>query len=91
MESETGLVKSSHGEVALERVRLLGRFLLDGLFPPVCLVCNTAVGTPDGLCPKCWAGLAPISAPLCPILGLPFETDMGHGAVSPKAIGSAAF
>ncbi len=86
MESEAGLVKTPIGRRALEGARGLGRLVLDGLFPPVCLACARAVGTPDGLCPTCWGKLVPISAPLCPILGLPFETDMGAGAVSPKAI-----
>lgn len=87
MESDAKLVKSGHGTAVLKGIRGLGRWVLDGLFPPVCLACNRAVGTPDGLCANCWGQLAPISVPLCPILGLPFETDMGSGAVSPKAIG----
>lgn len=86
MESETRLVKAPIGKLALRGVKGLGRFLLDALFPPVCLACNHAVGTPDGLCPRCWGLLVPISAPFCPVLGLPFQTDMGPGAVSPQAI-----
>jgi len=85
MESEAGLVKTPIGARVIAGARGLGRAVLDGLFPPVCLACARAVGTPDGLCPACWEGLVPITAPLCPILGLPFETDMGSGAVSPKA------
>lgn len=86
MESEAGLVKTPIGARVLAGMRGLGRGVLDGLFPPVCLACARAVGTPDGLCPACWGQLVPITAPLCPVLGVPFETDMGSGAVSPKAI-----
>lgn len=86
MENESGLVKAPVGQKALASMRVLGQSLLDGLFPPVCLSCNRAVGTPDGLCPGCWKGLVPISAPLCPILGVPFSADMGSEAVSPQAI-----
>jgi ComF family protein len=86
METETGLVKTPLGQKVLAHMRGLGRAALDGLFPPVCLACNGAVGTPDGLCPACWGKLVPICAPLCPILGVPFATDMGSGAVSPQAI-----
>lgn len=86
MENESGLVKAPVGQRVLARMRGLGRGVLDGLFPPVCLSCNRAVGTPDGLCPACWKKLVPISAPLCPILGVPFAADMGSEAVSPQAI-----
>lgn len=86
MESEAGLVKTPVGMGVVSGVRAIGRAVLDGLFPPVCLACARAVGTPDGLCADCWGQLVPITAPLCPVLGLPFETDMGSGAVSPKAI-----
>ncbi|WP_404401766.1 ComF family protein [Pelagibacterium halotolerans] len=64
----------------------VGRAALDQLFPPICLACGAAVGTPDGLCAACWSKLVPISPPLCPILGLPFAADMGAGAVSAQAI-----
>ncbi|WP_417583837.1 ComF family protein [Pelagibacterium sp.] len=59
---------------------------LDAAFPPVCLACGEAVLTPDGLCSGCWSQLVPISRPFCPVLGLPFASDMGEGALSVQAI-----
>lgn len=86
MESETGLVKTGWGRRVVPVLGAAGRFVLDQLFPPVCLGCGLAVGTPDGLCASCWGKLVPISPPLCPILGLPFAADMGSGAASAQAI-----
>lgn len=82
MESEAGLVKAGF----LSGLAGLGHAVLDQLFPPVCLSCLKAVGTPHGLCPACWAGLVPISKPLCPVLGLPFDADLGPDIVSAKAL-----
>ena len=70
----------------LTRMRTIGARVLDTAFPPVCLACSSAVADPDGLCPACWQQLRPISAPLCPVLGLPFATAMGKGAVSVEAL-----
>ena len=70
----------------LTRMRTIGARVLDTAFPPVCLACSSAVADPDGLCPACWQQLRPISAPLCPVLGLPFATAMGEGAVSVEAL-----
>lgn len=86
MESATGLVKTDIGGKVLAGLRGLGRGLLDQLFPPVCLACRRAVGTPDGLCSDCWSRLRPISAPHCPVLGLPFTHDLGPEALSIEAL-----
>lgn len=86
MERGTGLVKSGWPGRAGAMLAGLSRLALDLAFPPVCLACGTAVGTPDGLCASCWRQLVPISPPFCPVLGLPFETDMGPGAVSVPAL-----
>ncbi|WP_244404086.1 ComF family protein [Pelagibacterium halotolerans] len=67
-------------------VASMGGQVLDAAFPPVCLGCNEAVSTPDGLCPSCWRQLIPISRPFCPVLGLPFASAMGEGALSVQAI-----
>jgi ComF family protein len=40
----------------------------------------------DTLCPACFVKLRPISAPMCPVLGLPFEVSLGPGALSAEAI-----
>lgn len=64
----------------------LGRFLLDQLYPPNCLHCDAPVARADALCPSCWRQLRPITAPLCPVLGLPFEVPLGPEARSAEAI-----
>lgn len=85
MERDWGLVKTGWVR-ARGAIGELGALALDIAFPPVCLACADAVSTPDGLCPACWGKLVPISAPLCPVLGLPFASDMGEGALSVQAI-----
>ncbi len=82
MESASALVKSA---VAAPLQRL-GGLLLDALYPPVCISCGAPVVTADTLCVTCFRGLRPISAPLCPVLGLPFEISLGPGARSAEAI-----
>jgi ComF family protein len=64
----------------------LGAALLDQLYPPVCLACDTPVATADALCSSCFRGLRSITAPLCPVLGLPFEASLGPDARSAEAI-----
>lgn len=74
------------GTSARKVLTALGRAALDMLFPPVCLGCGGAVGTPHGLCPTCWSQLVPITRPYCPVLGLPFAADLGPEIVSAKAL-----
>lgn len=67
----------------------LGRWrsgVLDLLYPPMCLNCDAPVATHDALCASCFTDLRPITAPLCPRLGLPFEVAIGEDAVSAEAI-----
>ncbi len=81
---ELGLAKVKAGAVAG-----LGRFgtdLLDLIYPPTCLDCGAPVGTHGTLCPGCFASLRPITAPYCPVLGLPFEISLGPTALSAEAI-----
>lgn len=82
METGAGLVKTD----ALKPLRRLGGLLLDALYPPVCLSCDAPVATADTVCPACFRKLRPITAPLCPVLGLPFEVSLGPGALSAEAI-----
>lgn len=81
MATGVGLVKTG-----MAPLRWLGAALLDQLYPPVCLSCETPVASADALCPKCFRQLRPITAPLCPVLGLPFEVPMGPDARSAEAI-----
>jgi len=83
METGAGLVKSGALAAPLRR---FGALLLDTLYPPVCLSCDAPVATADALCTACFMKLRAISAPMCPVLGLPFEVSLGPGALSAEAI-----
>lgn len=61
---------------------------LDWLLPPLCLACRNPVGDHHALCPRCWSGVAFITAPVCDRLGTPLPYDIGPGALSPEAIAS---
>lgn len=87
MESADELVKSGAWRRHLRQgVRWLGRGLLDLVYPPACLNCEAPMASPDTLCPQCFARLRPITAPLCPRLGLPFEVSLGPDALSAEAL-----
>src|SRR5690606_14402271 len=66
--------------------RWLSGALLDQLYPPVCLACDAPVASADALCSTCFRALRSITAPLCPVLGLPFEASLGPDARSAEAI-----
>ena len=83
MESASGLVKASAG---LSWLRQLGGAVLDQLYPPLCLHCDAPVASADALCGECFRKLRPITAPYCPVLGLPFEVSLGPDARSAEAI-----
>jgi len=61
-------------------------WLLDMLFPPCCLACDEPIVEADGLCAECWSKLRFISAPYCPVLGIPFAADIGTSVLSAQAI-----
>jgi ComF family protein len=63
-----------------------GGAVLDLLYPPVCLCCDVPVAVADTRCTDCFRDLRPITAPLCPVLGLPFEVSLGPDARSAEAI-----
>lgn len=87
MDSGGDLVKAGGASAGAARLlRRIGAAALDLLYPPVCLGCDTAVAEADALCPRCFSRLRPITAPLCPRLGLPFEIPMGPDAVSAEAV-----
>ena len=70
----------------LQGGRQLAMALLDQLYPPACTACGAPIAEGAGLCPKCFAGVVPITAPLCPVLGLPFEVSLGPDTVSAEAL-----
>jgi predicted amidophosphoribosyltransferase len=82
MERAESLVKMS----AVRPLRSIARGLLDLLYPPLCLGCDKPVANADVLCAECFRTLRPITAPLCPVLGLPFEVSLGPEARSVEAI-----
>jgi ComF family protein len=64
----------------------LGTSVLDQLYPPTCLHCEAPVATSNALCSSCFRQLRPITPPLCPRLGIPFEVPLGPDALSAEAI-----
>jgi len=72
--------------LVLQGGQRLALALLDQLYPPACAACGTPIAEGVGLCAKCFAGLQYITAPLCPVLGLPFEVALGPDAVSAEAL-----
>ncbi len=66
---------------------LAGRGLVGLIYPPVCIACEGATGTPHALCPACWSGMRFIERPFCERLGTPFAVDLGvPGLLSPAAL-----
>ena len=86
MVPESPLVKTLLGDGLRQVLHGLGTAALDVLYPPLCLHCEAPVATSDALCGSCFGKLVPITAPLCPRLGIPFETAIGANAVSAEAI-----
>jgi len=82
MELGTGKVKAGAGAGVMR----FGASLLDLVYPPTCLDCGEPVGASGTLCPRCFGKLRPITQPLCPVLGLPFEVSLGPDARSAEAI-----
>lgn len=81
MASGGAIVKTATGWLAR-----LGTGAIDFVYPPTCLACHAPVERADALCAGCFKKLRPISAPFCPVLGIPFEVDLGPGALSAEAI-----
>jgi ComF family protein len=89
MESGGALVKTGAtgaASAAAGLLRRIGGAAVDLLYPPVCLHCGTPIASADALCAACFARLRPITAPMCPRLGIPFEVSLGPGALSAEAI-----
>jgi ComF family protein len=81
MEMGAGLVKTmSHA------AGRLGAGLLDLAWPPTCLACGAPTARHAALCASCFVAQRPITRPLCPRLGIPFESDPGPGAISTAAM-----
>jgi ComF family protein len=64
-----------------DRLRRIGRALVDGVLPPRCLSCGDIIDQPDALCGRCWSGITFFAPPWCVLCGLPFPHPMGEDAV----------
>lgn len=64
----------------------VGQLALDQLYPPACAGCGAPLIEGDVLCAACFSQVRVITAPLCPVLGLPFASDLGAGALSSEAL-----
>ena len=64
-----------------DRLRRVGRALVDAVLPPRCLSCGEIVDQPDTLCGRCWGGITFFAPPWCVLCGLPFPHPMGEDAV----------
>ena len=69
------------GEALGSRLRAGRDIVVDALLPPRCLGCHAAVAHHGQLCAECWRALDFIEGPQCAACGLPFEFDLGSGAV----------
>lgn len=56
------------------------------LFPPICAGCRRHVLEPGVLCGACWSKLKLLERPWCPVMGTPFQHEMGEGFLSAEAI-----
>lgn len=89
-----GLMESGAGEVKAGKwpdwvgpgLARLGRMVLDQIYPPGCAACAAPLDRDDGLCATCFSRLKPITAPMCPVLGLPFASTIGADALSAEAL-----
>ena len=81
---EAGAAKVKAGKRAT--LARFGGGVLDLIYPPTCLDCGAPTASHAALCPRCFAKLRPITAPYCPVLGLPFEVSLGPDARSAEAI-----
>ena len=66
---------------ATELCRKLPQLALNAVLPPRCLSCGALVERSGALCGTCWAEIAFLAPPLCACCGLPFEYDLGPGAL----------
>lgn len=56
------------------------------LFPSICVGCNCLVSQTGTVCAQCWNSLRFIEKPYCPVMGLPFEYDLGKRFLCAEAI-----
>lgn len=69
--------------VAANAAQTVGKGAASFALPPVCPLTGERVAEHGTLSPSAWTQLVFITRPLCAITGVPFERDLGDGAVSP--------
>ncbi|MBX6321505.1 MAG: ComF family protein, partial [Rhodospirillaceae bacterium] len=67
-------------------LRRAARAALDAVLPPRCLKCGATVDAVGALCPGCWSTIRFLGPPQCACCGLPFEFDLGEGALCPACL-----
>jgi len=75
-----------HLSAPIAGVRRAGGWLLDVLIPAQCLGCATIVEAPGALCASCWPKIRFIDRPYCDACGVPFDFDVGGGALCPSCV-----
>jgi ComF family protein len=73
--------------LAIRPLRRLARGALEAVLPARCLGCGALVDRQGSLCPSCWGGIDFLGAPLCARCGMPFEQNVGEGALCGGCIG----
>lgn len=62
-------------------LRRTGGVLLDLVLPPRCIACGEEVDSVNALCVACWRKVTFLGEPCCACCGLPFDHDLGAGAL----------
>ncbi|HKX06910.1 MAG TPA: ComF family protein [Stellaceae bacterium] len=62
-------------------LRRTGGVLLDLVLPPRCIACGDEVEGVNALCVACWRKVTFLGEPCCACCGLPFDHDLGAGAL----------
>ena len=74
---------------AFSALRHMSQVALNALLPPQCLGCGELVSEAGVLCPVCWEKVHFLNPPHCNCCGLPFEHDLGTGALCGDCIRQA--
>jgi ComF family protein len=67
----------------------IGEAALDAVLLLRCTACGTLVETAGALCPECWSKVRFVTEPLCASCGLPFEFEIGEGAICGGCVSNA--
>jgi ComF family protein len=71
---------------SLDAFKILGKRLVNLVYPPSCIACSAALAEADGLGPACWRQIPFITHPFCQRYGTPLPVDHGGMMLSPLAI-----